>query len=194
MNTEILFANKEICQPTIDWYENKKKNNEYSEWCTHQPILYQLLQLTNGDILELGLGNYSTPLISLFTSDKRIAYSYDTEQSWVEKFKPSKNHKILLQKDFTKTEWHLPYLTNKEWGLAFVDNAPGESRASNIFKLRNNAQIVLVHDSQEAGYKYEPVFNLYKYRTRFKDFSTTTEILSNFVDVTKLPIIYKPTL
>lgn len=194
MNIEKGLLERKEFEPTRKWLEGKYKDSDFSAWCTHQPILIQMIQLTTGNILELGMGDFSTPIINQLKGD-RMAVSLETNAEWYSKFKhfDCNDHRIILQTEYDKFNWNCSHL-NIKWGLALVDNAPGESRASNILKLKDNADIILVHDSQEAGYKYEPVFKLFKFRNRFSDFSTTTEILSNTVDINSLNLYNYPTL
>ena len=54
--------------------------------------------LAEGDILELGLGKYSTPILHKIAVDKNVEFhSVETDQNWSVKFKHyklTKNHYI----------------------------------------------------------------------------------------------------
>ena len=85
------------------------------------------------------------------------------------------------------SEYHIEDpLFDKEYGLAFIDNSPGLSRTSCIYKLKDKAGMILAHDAQEKGYRYDEILHLFKYKYFFKDFSTCTWVLSNYSDVSKI--------
>lgn len=73
--------------------------------------------LTDGDILELGMGLYSTPMLHrIAAATNRVLYSVDTDYEWLKKFiiyNSTRSHKI-----FHVTESSLfHYGSEKSWGL-----------------------------------------------------------------------------
>ena len=136
------------------WEEGIHQNNHFNAYGTHQPILIEALKRTSGDVIELGTGDFSTPqLHKLCKNSNRKLVSIDTDEQWLNRYRnlENKNHKIILQNKFEKYHWDCPLLF-KKYGLALVDNAPGESRVSNIRKLKTKTDVILAHDSQELGY------------------------------------------
>jgi hypothetical protein len=93
-----------------------------------------------------------------------------------------------------KNDWDIepkPYLwdaigNDQEWGVVFVDHRPGERRKIDVEKFKNSAQIIVVHDTQQPTYEYEPVLETFTYRYDYKRYSVYTTIVSNFIDVSKL--------
>jgi hypothetical protein len=74
---------------------------------------------------------------------------------------------------------------DKHWGLVFVDHC-AERRAAEAIRLANNADYVVIHDTQDDEnnpYSLEKVWGHYKYRKDFNQFSPRTTILSNFHEV-----------
>ncbi|MBT4856178.1 MAG: hypothetical protein HOH13_05915 [Crocinitomicaceae bacterium] len=53
-------------------------------------------------------------------------------------------------------------------------------------RLRKNTDIFIVHDTEEAGYKYEPTFSSFKSVYRFSRYRSLTTAVSDTVDVSKL--------
>lgn len=43
---------------------------------------------------------------------------------------------------------------DREWGLVFVDHAPGERRSADIVKLLPRTKVMVVHDTQQPSYKW----------------------------------------
>lgn len=145
-------------------------------WATHIPMLVNFVCKTKKPVLELGMGDYSTPILHHLCQDRHLV-STEYKKDWMEKFKDLESpiHKIFHVED-----WDSFDINMHSWGVAFVDHSPGERRVADIDRLINIADFVIVHDSQEAGYKYEPSFAKYKYRYDYKRYETYTTVLSNF--------------
>lgn len=149
---------------------------------THIPILIDALMLTDGNILEMGCGYYSTLIIhNICRHTKRKITSLETDNNWLKKF-------IDL-----KTDWHDFRLVenwddfdltnnNEGWDLVFCDHSPGEKRKDSIRSLRDYANYIVVHDTENdprANYQFESVFPEFKYQWTFKRYKVHTTILSN---------------
>ena len=153
---------------------------------THIPLLAWAVLQEWGPILELGAGDNSTPMLHLLAGEERLVTA-DYNKEWLDKF-------IDLKSDTHEfhhvTDWNAwPVLDEKYWGVAFVDHSPGERRAFDIARLRESAMLVVVHDTQQptaADYKYEPVFDTFKYRFDYKRWPTWTTILSMTNDLSAL--------
>lgn len=158
-----------------------RERNGYS---SHQDVLHKMLSLCSGKVIELGVGAGSTYIFSWYAMHilkEGYVLSLETDSEWLEKSKLiSKNHAYELVDNYTKYHWNVGYLEDT-WELAFVDNAPGESRQSNILKLANKAKWIVVHDTEEAGYGYD--FSGFKYVKTFKEHRPWTTVLSNFEEI-----------
>lgn len=158
--------------------------------------------LTSGDILELGMGMFSTPLLhNIATDQKRQMVSIETNYDWLQKFiiyNKTINHKIYRLNSFKLNYYGL----DKHWGLVLVDHIYNTKRSSNVINFSKRAQIVVVHDaekSQEDFYHYEKnkLQGYFKYACKFSIYSESTQseyistlILSNFVNLDKLSDIF----
>lgn len=158
--------------------------------------------LTNGDFLELGLGMFSTPLLHrLAIHSNRYAVSIDSEFDWANKFKfynLTKSHKIHVMNIEQMNEFGL----SKQWGVVLVDHSSGGNRHLNMIKFCNTSTIVIGHDAEkwyEHYYKYEEknVKDFFKYSCKFSIYVdeakltyVSTLILSNFVDVSRLKLVF----
>ena len=69
--------------------------------------------------------------------------------------------------------------TNVNWSVVFIDHRPGDRRRLDIQRFANIAEIIVVHDTESAGYDYESVFKDFKYRYNYKRYSTYTTLVSN---------------
>ena len=116
-----------------------------SEWHTHQPFLLHYAKKTSGVILELGMGDGSTPsLHELCQKQQRKLISIDHDPEWVGKFTYLKSnfHSILCVSDWNETYAQI----NDKFSIVFVDNAPFEARSDAIRKFKNDTEFVILHD------------------------------------------------
>jgi hypothetical protein len=158
--------------------------------------------LTTGDVLELGMGFFSTPLLHNVTSDySRQLISVDTKFEWLSKFldfNNTKSHRVYL----VNTETIVNYGLDKKWGLVLVDHSTAGTRYLNIISMADKAQVVVAHDAEKPSdhmYKYEEknVKKFYKYACKFSIYTSednswyySTLILSNWYDVRILRPIF----
>lgn len=167
-----------------------------SNYGTHMTCLLTAAINTSGPILEMGAGDYSTPLLhAVCAKDKRYLLSTDTDKAWL-------SHFIDLETDWHQfsyvnvyeDDWEVnpkPELWNaiggdRHWSVVFVDHRPGERRAVDIARLRLNTDIFVVHDtepSEYTDYGYEPLLSTFKYRYVHKRYTTYTTVVSDTIDV-----------
>ncbi len=145
---------------------------------THIPISTPVVIKSEGPILEMGCGCYSTSVLhEICRLDKRKLISLDSNTDWVNKFSSLVDvfHEIYFVKD-----WSLYTLIDEmRWGVVLIDHAPEERRRVDIDRLKNNADYLVIHDTEAAIYKYEPVLSKFKYRFDYKLVEPWTTIVSN---------------
>lgn len=157
---------------------------------THIPILMRVVSMTNGPILELGMGYYSTTILNwICTIEERELVSYESSKFYFKKFVSYENsfHKLYHVKNWEDAD------IEKQWDVAFIDHAPGERRREDIKRLANYAQYIICHDSEPSedlggredglGYQYSLIYPLFKYRYNYDQVVPNTVVLSNFVNV-----------
>lgn len=155
---------------------------------SHFPILTKLVEITDGPILELGVGIYSTSYLhwACFPT-KRKLYSFESAEGWIRYFKDCQSdfHEVIFIDDWDKLE------INKFWDIAFIDHDPNERRHIEVKRLANNAKYIILHDSEpehDSKYKYSEIYPLFKYRFDYTLCKPYTTVLSNFVDLKNLII------
>jgi hypothetical protein len=154
-----------------------------SPYATHRQALCEAIVRTTGLVLELGMGDSSTPsLHDLASLTGRSVYSFDHDLAWVERFRgfQSANHQIGIV-----ASWDECPIETMFWSAALVDHAPAERRIVDIQRLVNRAQVLVVHDTEDPSYGYDQIFGAFKYRVDFRDQHPWTTLLSNFVDVSR---------
>lgn len=147
---------------------------------SHLPILTKIVDMTEGPILELGIGFSTVVLDMMCRLTKRPLFSYDNDPQWYEKYLEYQSdfHQILLTDDWDKID-----IDNRHWSVVLIDHRPALRRRVEAKRLKDNTDYVVMHDSEpeiNKFYRYTDIYPLFKYRfdyTRCKPFTT---VLSNF--------------
>ena len=150
-------------------------------WGSHIPMLVKIMNVSKGDVLELGIGPCSTPILHwmCFDQDRKLT-SYETDSSFCNKFKRyiTDFHKITQVDKWEDVD------IKKKWGLVFVDQHPSEERALSAIKVAKLAHYVILHDTEPRNakfYTYDRAFPHFKYRFDYnKHKKGWTTVLSNF--------------
>lgn len=180
------------CEPAVK-FRTFPANANFS---THMAALITSVVNTDGPVLELGCGDFSTPLLHAICSvNKRFLLSTDTDKKWLNLFIDLEQpwHQFLYVPVY-EDDWTTnpkPHLwdevgNDRHWGVVFVDHRPGERRVVDIQRLRSNADIIVVHDTEQPSYNYEPVLKTFKYKYVYERYLVTTTVVSDTIDVRKL--------
>jgi hypothetical protein len=172
-------------------------------YSTHQPLLVATLVQTNGPILEIGGGYYSTPLIAAFANgQQRRAITIETSQYFYEYLRPfetdfhaikrmegvpfdpvgkfvpeagrDKRFYIELQRAALK-EFPGPF------SVVFVDQGPGFLRIPAVNFYAQQAEFIVMHDSDHQRYKGDFLSN-FRYRWDYTLHVPHTTVVSNTRD------------
>ena len=147
-------------------------NNDLS----YYPLLYKALEATKGEVIEMGTGHGSTPLLHEYCQKhKRLLHSYETEKSWIIKFEGTANelHTFTL---LDRMAWDACSNMHLSPSVVFIDHAPGERRKEDILKFKDKADIIVIHDTEPTG------AGDYQVRQHFPKFKYCVEVLSNWHD------------
>lgn len=155
-------------------------------WNSYLPLLWQALECTEGEVIELGMGNDSTLKLHEVCKDRHL-YSYENNLEWYRKFEHLRNGKHSIE--FTQN-WMEPIERHRYTvGVLFSDEAPGEYRKYNIAMFCNTAKVIVCHDAEPenaVGYRFDLVKPLFKYHKHYEHPSgTDAAAFSNFIDVSR---------
>jgi len=151
---------------------------------SHLPLLMKVVAETDGPILELGCGLYSTtPLHWACWVPKRKLVTYEGNPEF---------HEFLKQyeRDFhevhciTTDDWDAIDISCP-WSVAFIDHEPAFRRGIELGRL-THAEYVVCHDSEgrnDRKYQYSKSQHLFKYQYEYKDAFPHTSVFSNTHDV-----------
>lgn len=123
------------------------KQCEAMAWGSHMPLLLLALGATHGDVLEIGVGHFSTPhLHYLCAGWNRRLISVEQAKDWHDEFKAVFETRLHW---FRHGEYMdvLPGLAKLPWSVVFIDHSPGGKARSDVFELFiDQAEFVVVHD------------------------------------------------
>lgn len=151
-----------------------------SDWDSHAPLLWVAINHNNKGnmIYEFGCGNGSTPLLSL----QQRFNSFETNKEWADKF----IHTVDIDSYF---DIPFPSMFHYGWelGVLFIDCAPGEIRKDLIDKWKDEAKVIVVHDSEKSSqfcYDLEPTLSQFEYRLDYEPVGKPhTTIISRKINV-----------
>lgn len=163
-------------------------------YATHLGALIACVNKTKGDILELGVGLFSTPYLHyVATGQKRNLLSLENDKGWLRHFKGSDFMHFLYGNEYHKLELVDVYedspLIDKEWDVVLVDQTPDLSRKETVKKLANKAKYIIIHDSNEQHertYHYSEIYPLFKHKRIWTLDDRHATVLSNFVELEDL--------
>jgi hypothetical protein len=154
-----------------------------TNWNNHRPLLWLALEKTKGDVLELGMGEGSSPyLFQYCQKTKRNLKSYENNKDFI-------YPNGIFVEDWAKID------ILKKWSVVLIDHAPAERRHVDAIALKEFAEIVIVHDAEHEGLNYDVYFiskiaEHFKYRLDLviKPHAAKTVMFSNTIDVSKFTI------
>lgn len=134
-----------------------------------------------GPVLELGMGDHSTPLLHLLCAD-RLLVSADSSEAWAGRYKGfrSGTHEIHAVPDWRA--FHV--IEQHQWAVALVDSTPSHERPALVARLAARATYIVVHDTDpdiesSAVFGLQEVLDGFKYRSDYRVFRPFTTVASN---------------
>jgi hypothetical protein len=152
---------------------------------SHAIPLLASLWVSDGPILELGCGWYSTPVVHRISAvQDRKVLTADSVYAWLSYFLffASDKHELCLVNDndtpvknvndnvHVVRSWDAIGREQPNWGVVIVDHQPADQRAVDLLRLRDHVDLFLVHDTepkQNIVYKLERHLETFTYRTVF---------------------------
>lgn len=147
------------------------------DYCTHVPLLYEATRITDGDVVEMGMGLCSTPLLHVLIThgpNPRNLYSLDDDANWVgimrNRLREEGNgfHQFIHIADWQKNCEILaadpkPSVVFIDHG--HVDDIPGAKKLRRqAIEQFQDAEILVVHDAS----------NIFSEDTEFSDYCLKT--------------------
>lgn len=150
---------------------------------SHVPILAAAVMRAAGPVLECGMGWWSTPMLHLMCKGVKRLVSYETDLTWMKTFEHLRSEEHLIRH---VEDWKAETaIDSVPWAVAFVDNAPGESRVEIVKRLRAYACFIVVHDTcadlpgSGGNYGWKQLDGLFKYQVIYKEMRPWTTVYSD---------------
>ena len=150
---------------------------------SHLPVLIRAVALTDGPVLEMGMGYFSTTFLHwACATTKRQLVSYENQPEF---FKFAKGfetdfHEIHCIDNWTRADIERP------WDVAFIDHEPARQRIKDIARLANHAKYVVLHDTAgryDHYFQYSKIYPLFEWQYNYDYYRPKSCVLSNFVDL-----------
>lgn len=154
-----------------------------SAYISYLPVLLKCFERSSGAILELGMG-YSTMILhNLCQRTKRKIVSYEGDEKWYKENLIYKNdyHDINFVKDWDKID-----ITSQRWSMVLVDHRPARRRRIEAMRVANNANFILLHDSEQeinSIYGYQRIYPKFRHVFQYQGCKPNTAVLSNFINL-----------
>lgn len=153
-------------------------------WSTHMPMLIKTVLISKGDVLEIGGGVFSTPLLHWLCKlqgRRLVTYENDpTTYEFVRQFQ-SHIHSVRWIDNWDEMDF------KKHWGVVFIDHHPEPRRAVDAINFKDKADYIVMHDTEKPHkYGYDGVWEHFKYVHHWKDCRPWTSVVSNYKDLSKL--------
>lgn len=92
------------------------------------------------------MGVYSTPLLDLMCREaKRRLVSYDNDPEW---FTENEIWKSDFHEVYFVTDWDKADIEHTHWSVVLIDHGPSARRKDDVRRIMNNADYILIHDSE----------------------------------------------
>ena len=144
------------------------------QYGTHLVPLIQAVLKTKGKVIEMGAGDWSTPVLHEIMKDRELI-TYDNNPNWLNNFTDLRtgNHKLILIKDWNEIQ--------DDCSVILIDHAPAERRLVDIKKFQNKAEILIVHDFEKTRYYGYDKIPTFKYKQVYLRWTKQTALLSNTI-------------
>lgn len=147
---------------------------------THFPMLIKVVQSTDGPILEMGSGLFSTPLLHWLCFEKKrkliTCENYKHYLEFANKFKT----------DFHDVRFIEPSkrpLLEGSFSVVFIDHSPKpHTRGDDALLFKDTADYIVLHDAGPEPYEkygYKKIYSEFKYVYHWTGAVPHTTVLSN---------------
>lgn len=137
---------------------------------THLPALIEWCFKTDGPVLEIGAGSFSTPVLG-YILDNRTIVTVEPTEEWRTKF-----------------EEEMPLSTSMHYFVSTLEEAFKIERQYDVIlfdgpmprdlkTVKDHGKIIVVHDTNDPQYGYD--FSSFRYRVDYKDLYPFTTVLSD---------------
>lgn len=163
---------------------NKLLTIDYDKgWSTHMPVLINLFSRTDGPIMEIGAGVYSTPILHwLCHPTKRKLVSYENDHDFIKFAKEyeAAYHSIRYIDDYRS----IPI--DNYYSIILIDHV-GHHRGETAVHLKDCADYIVLHDANVIRRNtYQLIPKAFKHYRVYEFARPWTGVASNFKELDAL--------
>lgn len=108
-------------------------------WASHLPALFSCLLATGGAVLEVGAGDWSTPLLRKFCEvGDRFFQSFEEDPAWADRT-------VSVYCPLPQMTETLRNCASEHWSVVFLDHN-GHVRAEHALLFVDSAEYIVIHD------------------------------------------------
>lgn len=151
-------------------------------YTTYMGVLIKVVLMSEGDVIELGAGPASTPLLHWLCKDmnrKLISYEIDPEYYEYARQYQSNLHRIRFVTNWDEVD------TKTHRGLVFIDHNPFNRRGPDTIRFKDSADYIVMHDT-DCEQDFQMVWPNFKNAYTWKDSRPWVSVVSNFKSLSSL--------
>lgn len=177
-----LFLSLTVLQITAapDMIKDRQGAKNPSHWTFITPLVAAVIN-TQGAVLELGCGEYSTPLLhALCSADKRSVFTVDADVERINSFQEfgTSWHQMQCLSLSTKNS-----IKKRHWAVVFINKNIRKKYQDDLKKLYSNTDIFVIHDSNDIELD---IVKQFTYHYIYDRYNNHTLLLSNTINVEQL--------
>jgi predicted O-methyltransferase YrrM len=114
---------------------------------SHTAALLACVLHTEGPVIELGVGAFSTPLLhAVAQMQQRTIVSLENNPEYYQYFKQyhTENHAVVLVDSYDDYAWE-----TSQWDVMLIDHLPSLSRSEMLLRLHNKVRLFVAHDTED---------------------------------------------
>lgn len=155
-------------------------------WSSFIPTLLKAVENTEGPILELGSGMFSTPLLHWICEENgRTLVTYESSKDYYPFAR-----KFRTETHYVSAIFDEDWINKMKWSVVLIDHGTSlrncHIRGSDAIRLKNCVQYLVLHDTQKRDddcYGYDKIWQEFKYIYHCTSVSPQTSVVSNLSDL-----------
>jgi len=157
------------------------KINLGKSYTTHVGVLVKVLQMSKGDVIEMGTGPYSTPLLHWVCKGMgRHLISYEDN---LEYYNFARQYRSGFHSIRQVTDWDKVGIP-PHCGVVLIDHMPSIRRGIDALRFKDSADYIILHDTEAVKtYGYDKIWPNFKYIYTWKESCPWVSVVSNFKDL-----------
>lgn len=138
-----------------------------NDYATHIPALSSVLCVTDGDVIECGIGDISLPFLAgALRGTGRSLWSFEDAEEYLLAFRQFDQYEHVSLRHVPKWDMIEKFLKDDvHYGVAFIDNCPpgkeNEYKDRKVVAeiLKDRVDVLVIHDADSEWFTMDPEWN-----------------------------------